>query len=87
MAPRAMAMAMATAMTWAMATAMRLAGNKKGKVGCKGNGDGNVRVAGNEEGEGSKAMMMAMATRLAGKKWSATVTKRLMAVATWVASK
>ncbi len=65
---------------------MRLAGNKKGKGGCKGNGDGNVRVAGNKEGKGSKAMAMAMATRMAG-KWSVMATMRSMATATRVVGK
>ncbi len=41
---------------WAMATAMRLAGNKedkgKGSKGSKGNGNGNVRVGGEEEDGG-----------------------------------
>ncbi len=57
------------ASTWATAMAMRLAGNKKAREGCKGNDDGHVRVAGNKEGKGSKAMAMAvaMATRMAGK--------------------
>ncbi len=41
-----------------------------------------MRVAGNKEGEGGKAM--AMATRMAG-KWTATVTKRAMAMAMRVA--
>jgi hypothetical protein len=45
-----------------------------------------VRVAGNKEGEGSKALVMAMATKIAG-EWSATATKRLMATATRVAGK
>ncbi len=39
---------------------------KKAREGCKGNGDGDVRVAGDEEGEGSKMMAMTMATRMAG---------------------
>ncbi len=69
-----------------MATAMRLAGDKKAREGCKGNGDANVRVAGNKEGKGSKAMAMVMATRMAG-KWSATAMTRLMALATRVAGK
>jgi hypothetical protein len=58
------------------------------REGCKGNGDGDVRVAGNKECKGSKAMAMAMAmaTRMAG-KWSATATKRSMATATRVAGK
>ncbi len=51
----------ATATTWAMAMAMRLAGDKKAREGCKGNGDGHVRVGGNKESKGSKAMAMAMA--------------------------
>jgi hypothetical protein len=74
----------AMATTWAMATAMRLAGNKKTREGCKGTHDGDVRVAGNEEGEGSKAMAMMMVTRMEG-KWSVTATKRLMEMATRVA--
>jgi hypothetical protein len=55
-------------------------------VSCKGNGDGDVRVAGDEEDEGSKAIAMAMATRMEG-EWSATAMKRLMATATRVAGK
>jgi hypothetical protein len=43
-----------------------------------------MRVAGNKEGEGNKAM--AMATRIAG-KWTAMVTKMVMATATRVAGK
>ncbi len=43
-----------------------------------------MRGVGDEEGKGSKAM--AMATRMAG-KWSAMVTKSLMATATKVAGK
>ncbi len=39
-----------------------------------------MRVAGNEEGEGGKAM--AMATRVAGQR-TATATRREMAKATW----
>ncbi len=65
------------ARTWAMAIVMRLVGNVKGM---------NVRVAGNKEGEGSKAMAMVMMTRMAG-EWSATATKRSMAMATRVAGK
>jgi hypothetical protein len=42
-----------------------------------------VRVAGDEEGEDSKAMAMVMAIRMLG-KWSATATKRLMVMATSV---
>ncbi len=38
------------------------------------------------KGEGSKAMLMAMETRMAG-KWSAMGTKRLMATVTRVAGK
>ncbi len=34
---------------------------------CKGNDDSNVRVVGDEEGKGSKAMAMALVTRMAGK--------------------
>ncbi len=48
---------------------------KKAREGCKGNGDSDVRVAGNIEGEGSKAMVMAMAIRVAG-EWSATAKKK-----------
>jgi hypothetical protein len=59
---------------------------KKTREGCKGNGDSNVRVAGNKEGEGSKVMVMAMAIRVAG-EWSATAKKKLMAMATRVAGK
>ncbi len=40
-----------------------------------------VRVAGNKEGKGGKAM--AIATRMVG-KWTAMVTKRAMAMATLV---
>ncbi len=55
----------AMATMWAMATGMRLIGNKEGKgKGGKGNGYDNVRVAGKEEDEGSKAM--ALATRILG---------------------
>jgi hypothetical protein len=49
-----------------MAMAMRLVGNKKSREGCKCNGGGNVRVVGNKEGEGSKAMAVVMTTRMAG---------------------
>ncbi len=45
-----------------------------------------MRVAGDEEGKGSKALAMAMATRMAG-KWSAMATKRSMAMVTRVAGK
>ena len=51
-------MATATAMVttwatiWAMAMGMRLVGNKKAREGCKGNDDGNVRVAGDKKGKG-----------------------------------
>ncbi len=47
-----------------------------------------MRVVGDEEGKGSKAMVMAMAlvTRMAG-EWSATVTKRSTEMVTWVAGK
>ncbi len=76
----------AMATTWVMAMGMRLAVNKKDKRGLQRHGDGNVRVAGNKEGEGSKAMAKAMVIRMAG-KWSATMTKRLMAMATRVADK
>ncbi len=41
-----------------------------------------MRVGGDEEGEGDKAM--AMATRIAG-EWTATATKRAMVTATRVA--
>ena len=74
------------ASTWAMAMAMRLAGNKKAREGCKRNGDGNVRVAGNEEGKGRKAIAMAMATKMAG-KCCVMGTKRSMAMATRVVGK
>jgi hypothetical protein len=37
------------------------------KGGCKGIGDGNVRVVGYKEGKGSRAMAMAIATRMVGK--------------------
>ncbi len=43
-----------------------------------------MRVAGDEEGKGNKAMVMA--TRIAG-KWTATATKRVMVMATRVAGK
>jgi hypothetical protein len=59
---------------------------KKAREGCKGNGDSDVRVAGDKEGERSKAMVMAMAIRVAG-EWSATAKKKLMATATRVAGK
>jgi hypothetical protein len=59
---------------------------KKAWEGCKGNGNGNVRVVGNKEGKGRKAMAMAMGTRMAG-EWSAKATKRLMATAMRVAGK
>ncbi len=59
---------------------------KKAREGCKGNGNGDVRVAGNEEGKGSKVVAMAMATRMAG-KWSETATKSSMVTATRVAGK
>ncbi len=45
-----------------------------------------MRVAGDEEGKGSKAMAIAMAPRMTG-KWSAIATKRLMAMAMRVAGK
>ncbi len=41
-----------------------------------------MRLADDEEGKGSKAMVMAR--RIAG-KWSATVTKRVMVIVTRVA--
>ncbi len=57
-----------------MATWMRLGDDNKCKgKGCKGNGNCNVRVAGNKEDKSSK--VMTMASRMAG-KWTATVTKR-----------
>ncbi len=56
---RAMVMARATATTWLMVMAMRLAGDKKAREGCKGNCNGNVRVAGDKEGKGSKEIAMA----------------------------
>jgi hypothetical protein len=59
---------------------------KKAREGCKGNGDSNVRVAGDKEGEGSKAMGIAMAIRVAG-EWSAMAKKKLMATVTRVAGK
>jgi hypothetical protein len=59
---------------------------QKAGEGCKGNDKDNVRVMSNKEDEGSKAMVMAMATRMAG-TWSATTTKRLMAMTTRVAGK
>ncbi len=43
---------------------------KRAREGCKGNDNGNVRVAGDKEGEGSKVMVMAMAIGMAG-KWRA----------------
>jgi hypothetical protein len=43
-----------------------------------------MRVAGDEEGKGGKAMLMA--TRMVG-KWTATATKRVMVMATRVAGK
>jgi hypothetical protein len=43
-----------------------------------------MRVAGNEEGEGDKAM--AMATRIAG-EWTATATKKAMVTVMRVAGK
>ncbi len=69
-------------MIWAMAMAMRLVARE----GCKGNGNGDVRVVGNKESKGSKAMVIAMATRRAG-EWSAMATKRLMAMVTRVVGK
>ncbi len=39
--------------TRAMAMAMRLAGNKKAREGCKGDGDSNVTVVGDKEGNGN----------------------------------
>ncbi len=45
-----------------------------------------MRVTGNEEGKGSKAMAMAMATRMAGNR-SAMATRRSMATATRLAGK
>jgi hypothetical protein len=50
---------------WAVATAMRLVDDEEGKgKDSKGDGDGDVRVVGNKEGKGSKAMVLA--TRMAG---------------------
>jgi hypothetical protein len=73
----------AIAMMWVMVAAMRLAGSKEGKgEGGKGYCNSNVRVAGKEEGKGSK--VMALATGIAS-KWTATATKRAMAMATRVA--
>jgi hypothetical protein len=43
-----------------------------------------MRVAGDEEGKGNKTMVMA--TRIAG-EWTATVTKRVMVMATRVVVK
>ncbi len=57
---------------------------KKARGGCKGNDNGDVRVAGNEEGKGSKEMAMAMVARMAG-EWSVTATKRSMAMVTRMA--
>ncbi len=45
-----------------------------------------MRVAGDKEGKGSKAMTMAMAARMAG-KWSAIAKKRSMATVTRVVGK
>ncbi len=45
-----------------------------------------MRVVGNDEGKGSKAMAMAMATRLAG-EWSVMATKRSMATVMRVGGK
>ncbi len=59
---------------------------KKAREGCKGNGDRDVRVAGNKEGEGSKIMVVAMAIRVAG-EWSAAAKKKLMAMVTRMAGK
>jgi hypothetical protein len=59
---------------------------KRAKEGCKDNGDGNVKVAGEKEGEGSKGMAMAIVTRMVG-EWSVTATKRSMATAMRVVSK
>ncbi len=59
---------------------------KKAREGCKGNGNGDVWVAGNKEGKGSKAMTMAMATRMVG-EWSATMAKRSMVTAMRVVGK
>jgi hypothetical protein len=56
---RQVAMTKVMATMWAMAMAMRLVGNKEGKgKGGKGHGNGNVRVAGKEEGKGSKTMAL-----------------------------
>jgi hypothetical protein len=63
-------------MTWAMATAMRLTGDEEGKgKGGKGNGKGDTRVAGDEEGEDGKAVRMA--TRMVG-EWTVTARKRVI---------
>ncbi len=51
-----------------------------------GNGDSNARVAVNEEGEGSKAIAMVMATGIV-EEWNATATMRLIAMARRVAGK
>ncbi len=59
---------------------------KKAREGCKGNGDSDVRVVGDKEGEGSKAMVVAMAIRVAG-EWSAMAKKKLMATAMRVTGK
>ena len=60
-------------------------GNEEGKgEGSKGNGDVNLRVAGEEEDEGCTAM--ALTTRMAG-KWTEMSTKRAMTMVTRVAGK
>jgi hypothetical protein len=59
---------------------------KKAREGCMGNGDSNARVAVNEEGEGSKAIAMVMATGIV-EEWNATATMRLIAMARRVAGK
>jgi hypothetical protein len=72
---------------WAMVTVtvMRLASNKEGKgEGGKSNDNGDVRVTGKEDEEGSRVMVLV--TRMAG-DWTATATKRAIATATWVAGK
>ncbi len=86
MAIRAMAMAtaMAAGTMWGLATVVRLAGNKRARARAARAMATAIRVAGNTEGEGGKVMVMT--TRMAG-KWTATVTKRTIAMATRVAGK
>jgi hypothetical protein len=69
------AMMSATLTTWAMAMVTRLVARVMVTA---------TRVAGNEEGKGGKAMEMA--TRVKG-KWTATATKRAMAMAMRMAGK